>query len=511
MGSFSVYTLGCKLNQLESESFADAFRREGFPVIPWGEAADILVINTCTVTSRADQKARRVIRKALRDNPGSCLIVTGCYAQLEADYLETLESPRAGEAVAPGRGVPAGGRRLFVVKGRDKSAILDLPRYLKNETGVLGALVETWFRPEDGGGHGDGGRDGGGGREACSEKGFFRYAPENFSFHSRGFLKIQDGCDNRCSFCRVSLARGPSVSLEGEKVLAALSALEAGGYGEAVLTGVNISQYWDGTRDLGGLLEYLLEGTGRIALRLSSLEPEGVTPKTAGAFAHPRIRPHFHLSIQSGSSGILRKMGRPYGPEEVERGIGLLRAVKEDPFLACDMITGFPGETEAEFEKTLALCRRAGFAWIHAFPYSRRPGTAAWNFGNPVPERDAVRRAAALTDMARRGRKEYAGRWLGRETGAIIVGNRKKNTRRVQGLSDNYLRLLVQVPPGGPVPPAGTVIRCRIGEIPEGERGAGEDEYDAAAAPAGAWASPERAVGAEQAAGIEETVCIEEI
>jgi threonylcarbamoyladenosine tRNA methylthiotransferase MtaB len=466
MFSFSVYTLGCKLNQLESESFADVFRREGFPVIPWGEAADILVINTCTVTSKADQKARRVIRKALRDNPSSCLIVTGCYAQLDAEYIETLEAPPAGEAAL-------WSRRLFVLRGKDKSAILDLPRYLRDTAGGLGLLMENWFRAGDKG------------PDACPGERLFRYAPEDFSFHSRGFLKIQDGCDNHCSFCRVSLARGPSVSLEGEKVLAALRALEAGEYGEAVLTGVNISQYRDGNRDLGGLLEYLLEGTRRIAIRLSSLEPEGVTPKTAEVFAHPRVRPHFHLSVQSGSPGILRKMGRVYGPEEVERGIALLRSVKGDPFLACDMITGFPGETEAEFEKTFSLCERAAFAWIHAFPYSPRPGTPAWDFGNPVTERDAVRRVGLLTDMARRGRREYAARWFGRETGVIIEGKNKKNAGYTRGLSDNYLRLLVRIPPGMTPPPAGTVIRCRIGEIREGEGGPGGDGYDAAAIPVG--------------------------
>jgi threonylcarbamoyladenosine tRNA methylthiotransferase MtaB len=275
------------------------------------------------------------------------------------------------------------------------------------------------------------------------------------------------------------------VSLEGEKVLAALRALENRGYEEAVLTGVNICQYRDRGRDLGGLLEYLLEGTGRIAIRLSSLEPETLTPKTAGIFAHPRIRPHFHLSVQSGSPGILRKMGRVYGPEEVERGIALLRSVKEDPFLACDMITGFPGETEVEFERTAALCGRAGFAWIHAFPYSPRPGTPAGDFGTPVTERDAVRRVGFLTDMARRGRREYTNRWLGRETGVIIEGKNKKNNGNIQGLSDNYLRLLIRLPPGMKPPVAGTAIRCRIGEIREGENGFGEDGYDAAAVPAG--------------------------
>jgi threonylcarbamoyladenosine tRNA methylthiotransferase MtaB len=472
MRSFSIYTLGCKLNQLESESIADAFRREGFSVIPWGGAADILVINTCTVTSRADQKARRVIRKALRDNPESCLIVTGCYAQLDAACIEALEAPPAGALAASPR-FPGDTRRLFVLKGKEKSAILDLPRRLRNAAGDVGVLLETWLRAGEGE------------RETCAGEGFFRYTPEEFSFHSRGFLKIQDGCDNHCSFCRVSLARGPSVSLAGEKVLAALQALEAKGYGEAVLTGVNISQYRDGGRDLGGLLERLLAGTGRIAVRLSSLEPESITPKTAEVFAHPRIRPHFHLSIQSGSPGILRKMGRGYGPETVERGIQLLRSVKEDPFLACDMITGFPGENEAEFEKTLALCERTGFAWIHAFPYSRRPGTAAWDFGNPVSERDAVRRVNILLDMARQGRRLYANRWFGREVEVIIEGKNKKNAGYVQGLSDNYLRLLVQIPGDGVRPLPGAAVRCRIGEMPDGESGSGEDGFDAAAIPVG--------------------------
>jgi threonylcarbamoyladenosine tRNA methylthiotransferase MtaB len=470
MFSFSIYTLGCKLNQLESESLAGAFRREGFPVLPWGEAADILVINTCTVTSKADQKARRIIRKALRDNPSSWVIVTGCYAQLDAAYLEALETPPAGETAAPCPPFPPfpdGGRRLFVVKGQDKKTILDLPRYLKNKAGVSENLLTPWFR------------DGEDRRAACLGEGPSYYNPGEFFFHSRSFLKIQDGCDNHCSFCRIRLARGPSVSLEGEKVRGILQALEAKGYGEAVITGVNICQYRDGVRDLGGLLKYLLEGTSRIAIRLSSLEPEAVTGQLTEVLAHPRIRPHFHLSVQSGSPGILRKMGRRYGPEDVERGIQLLRRAKEDPFLACDMITGFPGETESEFEKTAVLCQRAGFAWIHGFPYSPRPGTPAWDFGNPVTERDAVRRVGVLTDLARRGRREYTGRWLGKEVGVIVVGGGKKNPGYVPGLSDNYLRVRIQISPGEQVPPPGTALCCRILDIPRRGNGAGAEGFDA--------------------------------
>jgi threonylcarbamoyladenosine tRNA methylthiotransferase MtaB len=482
MRSFSIFTLGCKVNQLESEALADAFRREGFSIIPWGGPADILVINTCTVTSRADQKARRIIRKALRDNPESCLVVTGCYAQLDAEILEALETP-----VAPDEGgaeaYSGGAKRLFILKGKDKSALLDLPRRLRAEGGAAAELLGAWFRaPAEAGG-------------GCSGAGFFRYTPENFSFHSRGFLKIQDGCDNHCTFCRVRLARGPSVSLPGEEVLEALRALEARGQGEAVLTGVNISQYRDGQRDLGGLLAYLLEGTDRIALRLSSLEPEGITGDNAAVFAHPRIRPHFHLAIQSGSPEILRKMGRPYGPEEINRGIGLLRSVKEDPFLACDIIAGFPGEGEGDFEKTRSLCAQAGFAWIHAFPYSHRPGTAASTFGNPVSEGEAARRVDVLLDLARRGRRAYARRWLGREVEVIVEGKNEKKSGQIPGLSDNYLRTLIEIPRGAEncfVP--GTALRCRLQELRGGKTG-GPEQFDVIAEPVVLGMAPQESVG----------------
>ena len=312
MFSFSVYTLGCKVNQLESESLADAFRREGFPVIPWGEPAGILLINTCTVTARTDQKVRRMIRKTLRDNPKSCLIVTGCYAQLDAELLETLEPPAAG---VPGEDA-AGGKRLFVLPGKNKSALLDLPRYIREKTGTPARILETWFRfplrdPEIP-------------REpqarTAAKEGLFRFVPETFSFHSRGFLKIQDGCNSRCTFCRVSLARGPSVSLGAEKVLEALRALEAGAYGEAVLTGVNISQYRDGPRALGGLLTYLLEGTARIALRLSSLAPEGVTGTSAAVFATPGSGPIFTFRFSREARRFSGKWGGPMARKRLTGG-----------------------------------------------------------------------------------------------------------------------------------------------------------------------------------------------
>jgi threonylcarbamoyladenosine tRNA methylthiotransferase MtaB len=312
----------------------------------------------------------------------------------------------------------------------------------------------------------------------------FCFVPEDFAHHSRPSIKIQDGCDNHCTFCRVRLARGKSVSLEPEKVLQALGALEEKGCAEAVLTGVNITQYRDGTHDLdlAGLLEYLLAGTSRIAIRLSSLEPEGITEKFAKIAAHPRIRPHFHLSIQSASAEILKKMGRPYDSELLERCLALLRLAKEDPFLACDIITGFPGESDAEFEKTHQFCRKAGFAWIHAFPYSPRPGTAALSFGGTVSEREAGERVAALMGLARNGRREYTKRWIGKKLDVVIESGEEKNLTFCRGVSDNYLRIGICFPPGKR-PHAGTALKCRLESLNDEDTLPGAFEADALAVP----------------------------
>jgi threonylcarbamoyladenosine tRNA methylthiotransferase MtaB len=482
--------LGCKLNQLESESIAGAFSAAGFSVIPWNETSGagdasgepgLLVINTCTVTSHSEQKARRVIRKALRDFPRSCLLVTGCYAQVDAGALEQLEGEE---------GIPAGpGKRLFVIPGGLKGDILDLPPFLSGKKPQGGepswashrelrARIESWAA----------GLDRGNGLPPSGGGGSFRFNPASFSFHSRAFLKVQDGCDNRCAYCRVSIARGKSRSLGAEEALDALKGLEAKGFGEAVLSGVNLSQYrsaLSGVVDLPGLLEYLLGGTERIRIRLSSIEPGVFSPRFIRALSHERVRPHFHLSLQSGSDLILKSMGRVYRAVEAMEGIEQLRAARDDPFLACDIIAGFPGETAEEFEKTWEFCCRAGFAWIHAFPFSPRPGTPARDFPNPVSEREAGQRAGKLGSLARCSRKEYLSRWMGREVEFVSEaarGNRENQAKSpgfIAGITDNYLRLFVPLEGKAP-PPAGSLLKCRIrpgreGEIPDTLR------FDAAA------------------------------
>ena len=436
---FSVYTLGCKLNQLETEAITDSFSRQGFIPASWNSPdAAFRVINTCTVTSMAEQKARRVIRKILRDYPMACLIVTGCYAQMEQEALASLKE---------------GSGRLFVIPGESKDRLLDLGMHLE-KAGVLSAenpaalpeIISSFANDKNEAGDGT-----------------FRFKPENFSAHSRGFLKIQDGCDSHCSYCRVGQARGKSRSLEADEALRELKALEQKGFAEAVLTGVNITQYNNSELRLASLIDFLLKGTERIRLRLSSIEPEGLNEEFFRIIKNKRIRPHFHLSVQSGSSDVLKKMGRHYSSMEIEETLKQLRSVRDDPFLACDIIAGFPGETEVDFQKTLELCKRSAFAWIHAFPFSPRPGTEAASFSGKVSESEATKRVKLLTELANLGRKQYIERWIGREVEAIVEksGDKSLPQGQVQGISENYLKLSIDCGTE-PVSAPGSLIHCRL-------------------------------------------------
>ena len=454
--NFSVYTLGCKLNQLETEAITDAFRRQGFSLVSEGSPeAGIVIINTCTVTSMAEQKARRLIRKLLKDYPASFFIVTGCYAQLDKAAIEK-EFPS----------------RLIVIPGENKDTLLDLPALIK-DTPAEQIGSEMFDAEKNHAMQNPVAQNPAAQNPAGAADRAFRFRPEKFSSHSRGFLKIQDGCDRHCSYCRVRLARGKSRSLGAEKVLEELAAMEKRGINEAVLTGVNITQYQDSFTELPELLEYLLKGTSTIRLRLSSIDPDSLNERFFDVISDERIRPHFHLSLQSGSAEILAKMGRPYAPHDIEKTLERFRSVRNDPFLACDIIAAFPGESEAEFEKTKVFCGKAGFAWIHAFPFSRRPGTGAYNLPERVNEKEAKRRVEILTSLAHKGRREYIERWKGREAEAIVEAGKRLSSVQgpaqgpgafVPGVSENYLKLLIanNACSKEPLPLPGSLVKCRI-------------------------------------------------
>lgn len=412
------HTFGCKLNQYETEALASPLRSQGFAVVSARQDAEVYIVNTCTVTSRADHKARAFIRGLARGHPDSLLIVTGCSAQLEAESLTSLA------------------KNVVVVAQSEKAVLLDLPRFLEEAREGRG-------RPAGSGGSTD-------------NDPFALHASEP-TFHTRAFLKIQDGCDSWCAYCRVPLARGPSVSLVSDEVVRRAGELEQRGCREIVLTGVNISAWRSGGQGLDGLLLSLLTATRQPRLRLSSLEPEAISEGLATVLRNPRICPHFHLPVQSGSDSVLSRMKRRYRAEKVRAGVALLRAVKASPFLAADILVGFPGETEDDHAATRQLIEDLKFSALHVFPFSPRPGTAAASFKLRVPERVRDIRARELGELSRLLSDRYARSWVGADVEVLLE---KRAGSAAEGTSENYLKVVVQGLPTGEV--RGRIARARI-------------------------------------------------
>ncbi|MEJ5185408.1 MAG: radical SAM protein, partial [Rectinemataceae bacterium] len=385
--------------------------------------------------------------------PHAVVIATGCYAQMEPEALAAL------------------GDRVVVVKGEHKSILLSLAAWLSENWqghGDLLLAVRQWQEEHE---QHPPLQSSGGTVQPAPLADRFAFHPQRYAMHTRPALKIQDGCNHRCAYCRVCLARGPAISLPAEEVLRRVRTLEAAGKAEVVLTGVNLAQYRDGEIDFPRLVRLLVEGTSHIAFRISSYEPERIDEAFLAMFALERVRPHLHLSVQSGCTDTLRRMARPYDAPRVARAVQQLREARRDPFLAADIIAGFPGETSEEFETSLALLRELDFAWIHAFPFSPRPGTPAATMKPHVPERETHARVARLTALAKEGRARYIQRWLGSSVEMIIersdgqedgeeVTTASADDHSLQsssparscitGTTANYLKVLVEVPASMP-------------------------------------------------------------
>lgn len=406
----SFHTLGCRLNQLETEALASSFRSQGFFIAGWEEDADLYIINTCTVTSKSEQKARRMIRKISREHPGVPVIVTGCYAQMETGTLQEL------------------GENVSVIPLDDKDIIQDLAVYLaQDQKEDYLKRTRLWIQENLG-------------LKQDPQK-RFRFDPDEFSFHSRAYLKIQDGCDNQCAYCRVTLARGESVSLQADRVIERLNKLSQAGYREIVLTGVNIDSYRSDSLDLPGLFRRIVKDTENFRIRLSSLDPQTITEDFCDAVSHERFCSYFHISLQSGSDSILQRMNRDYSAAQVLQAMEGLRRAKEDPFIAADVIAGFPGETRQDFLDSLHLLEEGRFAWAHVFPYSSRPGTAAEKMDGVVSDGEIHQRALELRNFSSRARRHYTQQQFGKKQ-EILVEEVAENY--IRGLSSNYLNCKIE-------------------------------------------------------------------
>ncbi len=417
------YTLGCKLNQCESEALASSFKSRGFSVSSASGKADIFVVNSCTVTSKAEQKARRMIRKFSRENPDSVIFVTGCYAQLNSNDLSSLA------------------QNVYVVPLDLKHTIMDLPEILMDgltRGNTLKEAAEMFMKGE---------------LTSLKDSDRFRFTGSTRTIHTRGYLKIQDGCNNNCAYCRVQIARGKSVSLGLKEAVKRALDLEAEGYREIVLTGVNISDYTNPENPAENLADLVNAFTGNLTearIRLSSLEPDCIDRRLADAVSHPMVAPHFHIPVQSGSDRVVEKINRHYTAERVADAVSLLRSAKDDPFIAADIIVGLPYEEDSDFEATCNLIKKLSFSQVHIFPYSPRPGTALYTVPLHVPERVAKERAGILHELASSLYREYLSRWQGREVDVILERrNKEVEEGGWMGLSGNYLHTLVKSVPGG--------------------------------------------------------------
>jgi threonylcarbamoyladenosine tRNA methylthiotransferase MtaB len=402
-GTFALATIGCRLNQYELEALGARLEALGFQEVAEGEPADVTVINTCSVTARADADGRKALRRARRQSPGGKIVVTGCFASAQPDELRVL------------------GDVDLIVDNRDKD------RLAERMVDAFGYAIP-------------GGVD----WEGLNSS---RFALGRFRLHTRAMVKIQDGCQEACTYCIIPRARGHERSRAPEAVLDEVHALEAGGYREIVLTGVHAGKYRCGELRLAGLIQRILGATRIPQIRLSSLEPRELRPELIDLLAtEPRLCPHLHIALQSGDDQVLRAMRRSYDSSYVMELFHTLAAQRPGLAIGTDVITGFPGESESAFERTVAFVRSLPLAYLHVFSYSDRPGTAAVTLPDKVPAPEIRRRTAVLRRLDQRLRERFIGRHIGRTIDVLIERRRDSATGRLVGMSGNFLRVQTEGP-----------------------------------------------------------------
>ncbi len=406
MTTISVATLGCKVNQFESEALCDALEKRGYTLIPIEEGAEITIINTCTVTHRADFQSRQMVRRTLRSNPDSLIIVTGCYPQVEPDAFVKM------------KGVS------YLLGNSEKSQIPDLlPSMQKGE----------FPRVQVG--------------DIQKENHFSETPLHSFHHHTRAFLKIQDGCNAYCSYCIVPHARGRSRSLRPERVIENLKVLKEKGFKEVVLTGIHLGVYGldlDPPFPLEELISQLEKKETPDRIRLSSIEPGDFSPELISTLSQSsKICPHLHISIQSGDDEILKRMNRDYGHSFLSDLVQELHLRIPKLSIGADVIVGFPGETEEKFKHTYQLIESLPFSYLHVFPFSRRKGTLAFQFPQGMNERGIRKRAETMRELGKQKRQAFYRQFLNQELSVLIEDRREKGTGRWKGLSRNYIPILL--------------------------------------------------------------------
>ncbi len=403
----AIKTLGCRQNQCESDALQESLRRDGHTAVGPDEAADLFIINTCSVTQEADADSRQMIRRAVRRNPSARVVVTGCYAQIAAGEIAAIP----GVALVAGNG--------------EKTQLSELISGLREQSPPLMAVSDIQQSTR-----------------------FASLPPPIGATRSRALLKVQDGCSYRCTFCIVPETRGPNRSQSTDAVLRDLRVLVDAGYPEVVLTGTHLGTYG---RDLptgssiAGLVADMLETAAPARLRLSSLDPHEVGEELIGCFGRfGNLCRHLHLPVQSGDETVLKRMRRPHTADDFRRLVERLAEAVPGIAIGTDVIVGFPGEGDAEFEQTYRLLDRLPIAYLHVFNYSQRKGTVAATMLNQVPKDVRSARSAALRALSDAKWQRFRQTQVGQSFAAVVLEGRDSRTGRLEALTDNYITVRVE-------------------------------------------------------------------
>ena len=399
----AFYTLGCKVNQYETQALEQLFSARGHEIVPFEGDADAYLINTCTVTAVSDKKSRQVIRRARKTAPDAVIAVCGCYPQTHPGDVEKL-----GVDLIGGTG--------------DRTGFVELLERTVRERQPFTALDDAFQR-----------------------RGFEQLPAGGLEGRTRAMLKIEDGCTNFCTYCIIPYARGAVRSLPADQAAEQARGLAQQGYRELVITGIELSTYGrdlPGRPDLASLIEAVCHAVPEMRVRLGSLEPRTVTEDFCARLAAlPNLCPHFHLSLQSGSDTVLARMKRKYTTQRFLESVRLLRAHFDRPALTTDLIVGFPGETEEEFQETLAFLQRCAFAQMHIFPYSRRQGTPAASMPGQLSNAEKASRAHRGAELAQAMERSWLTGWIG-QTVPVLFEEEKDGFWR--GHTPQYIEVRVK-------------------------------------------------------------------
>lgn len=408
MPTFKISTLGCKVNQSESDMIAKQLQAGNWLPADINNPSQLVVINTCTVTQKAAMQSRQAVRQAIRANPNARIIVTGCYAQTEPQTLEKISGIH------------------YIVGNADKHRIVEL----SGAAPVQPAAKATTI---------------------CNEVRQFPLLKPALAAiagrRTRPVFKIQDGCNAACTYCIVPRARGPSRSLPPDDVIDGIRALSDAGYIEIVLSGIHLGHYGRDLRpktNLSDLLDRIENATAIPRVRLSSTEPLEVTDELIGQIAESScLCRHFHIPLQSGDNGILKKMRRPYTADDFKQLIHKIQARIPDAAIGADILVGFPGENDAAFNATMECIRNLPITYLHVFPFSARPGTPAASYTDPVPVHEIKKRCAQMRRLGKAKRLKFMQGFIGQQMEILVESSRQMATGFLKGISSNYVKVLV--------------------------------------------------------------------